>query len=96
MVGMAEKDNIDASSPTPIAIVGVACRFPGDASSPENLWNVLSNGKSAWREFPADRLNINGFYHPSVRSDSVSWCLYLSEKWVLTWASSSTSRGLTL
>ncbi|KAK0633153.1 beta-ketoacyl synthase [Immersiella caudata] len=70
---MTEKENIDASSPTPIAIVGVACRFPGDASSPENLWNVLSKGKSAWREFPADRLNINGFYHPSVRSDSFNF-----------------------
>ncbi|KAK4453396.1 ketoacyl-synt-domain-containing protein [Podospora aff. communis PSN243] len=70
---MAEQGNIDASSPTPIAIVGVACRFPADASTPENLWNVLSNGKSAWREFPADRLNINGFYHPSVRSDSFNF-----------------------
>lgn len=62
-----------SSSAGAIAIVGVACRFPGDASSPEKLWSTLSNGRSAWREFPADRLNINGFYHPSVRSDSFNF-----------------------
>lgn len=56
----------------PIAIVGVGCRFPGGASSPERLWEVLSNGQSAWSEFPPDRMNINGFYHPSPeRSDGV-------------------------
>ncbi|KAK0655838.1 hypothetical protein B0T16DRAFT_317161 [Cercophora newfieldiana] len=69
---MAKKEN-DASSSIPIAIVGVACRFPGDASSPENLWNILSKGQSKWKEFPPDRLNINGFYHPSVRSDSFNF-----------------------
>lgn len=59
----------------PIAIVGVGCRFPGGASSPERLWEVLSNGQSAWSEFPPDRMNINGFYHPSPeRSDGV--CLF--------------------
>jgi hypothetical protein len=56
----------------PIAIVGVGCRFPGGASSPERLWEVLSDGQSAWSEFPPDRMNINGFYHPSPeRSDGV-------------------------
>ncbi|KAK0729937.1 hypothetical protein B0H67DRAFT_677874 [Lasiosphaeris hirsuta] len=60
--------------PCPIAIVGVACRFPGDASNPEGLWDVLSNGRSAFKEFPQDRLNINGFYHPSPdRSDSFNF-----------------------
>ncbi|KAK3363389.1 hypothetical protein B0T25DRAFT_39336 [Lasiosphaeria hispida] len=58
----------------PIAIVGVACRFPGDASNPEGLWDVLSSGRSAFKEFPQDRLNINGFYHPSPdRSDSFNF-----------------------
>ncbi|KAK3336399.1 hypothetical protein B0T19DRAFT_364937 [Cercophora scortea] len=54
----------------PIAVVGMACRFPGGASSPEKLWHLLSNGQNAFREFPQDRLNIDGFYHPDPgRSD---------------------------
>jgi len=56
-----------------IAIVGIGLRFPGDASSPEELWKVLECGESQWSEFPKDRLNIDGYYHPSGdRQGSVS------------------------
>lgn len=48
-----------------IAIVGMACRFPGKATSPEKLWEMMIDKKSAWSEFPKDRLNIEGYYHPS-------------------------------
>jgi acyl transferase domain-containing protein len=47
-----------------IAVVGIGLRFPGDASSPEELWKVLERGESQWSEFPKDRLNIDGYYHP--------------------------------
>ncbi|KAK9424108.1 hypothetical protein SUNI508_03596 [Seiridium unicorne] len=49
----------------PIAVIGLGCRFPGDATSPQNLWDMLSRGESAWSEFPEDRLNIHTYYHPS-------------------------------
>ncbi|WP_410639156.1 type I polyketide synthase [Amycolatopsis sp. lyj-346] len=39
----------------PIAIVGLGCRFPGGASSPEALWDMLSAGRDAITEFPGDR-----------------------------------------
>ncbi|WP_328455592.1 type I polyketide synthase [Amycolatopsis sp. NBC_00438] len=39
----------------PIAIVGLGCRFPGGASSPEALWELLSGGRDAITEFPDDR-----------------------------------------
>jgi acyl transferase domain-containing protein len=56
-----------------IAIIGMACRFPGGAHSPEQFFENLEAGNSAWCEFPSDRLNIDGFYHPSgQRHDSVS------------------------
>lgn len=50
----------------PIAIVGVSGRFPGDASSPDGLWELVSKGRSALTEVPRDRYNIDAFYHPSA------------------------------
>ena len=56
-----------------IAVIGIGLRFPGDASSPEELWKVLEKGESQWAEFPKDRLNIDGYYHPGGdRQGSVS------------------------
>ncbi|AGC45620.1 polyketide synthase [Myxococcus stipitatus DSM 14675] len=39
----------------PIAIVGLSCRFPGGADSPESYWKLLEDGVDAVREVPADR-----------------------------------------
>jgi len=39
----------------PIAVIGLGCRFPGDISSPDELWQFLSDGRSAVTEVPADR-----------------------------------------
>jgi acyl transferase domain-containing protein len=57
----------------PIAIVGMGCRFPGDATQPEKLWDLIMRKKSARTEMPSDRFNIDGFYHPEAgRYGSVS------------------------
>ncbi|ROQ57386.1 acyl transferase domain-containing protein [Streptomyces sp. 840.1] len=43
------------TSDEPIAIVAMACRYPGEAGSPEELWTLLSDGRDAIGPFPADR-----------------------------------------
>jgi acyl transferase domain-containing protein len=48
----------------PIAVVGIAGRFPGGATNPDKLWEMLSQGRHAWSEVPKDRFNIDAFYHP--------------------------------
>ncbi|KAG8676086.1 Highly reducing polyketide synthase 40 [Fusarium poae] len=52
----------EMSTPEPIAIIGMSCRFPGGASEPSRLWDTLSQGRSAWSEVPEDRFNMKAFY----------------------------------
>jgi len=46
----------------PIAVVGMACRFPGGANSPQKLWQLLSDGVDAITEIPPKRWNIDTYY----------------------------------
>ncbi|WP_335984424.1 type I polyketide synthase, partial [Streptomyces sp. CA2R106] len=39
----------------PLAIVGMACRYPGGATGPEELWNLVTAGVDAVSVLPADR-----------------------------------------
>ncbi|KAG5927025.1 Type I Iterative PKS, partial [Claviceps africana] len=48
-----------------IAVIGLGLRFPGNATCPEKLWEVLEQGESQWGEIPKERINIDGYFHPS-------------------------------
>ncbi|MBX9255496.1 SDR family NAD(P)-dependent oxidoreductase [Desmonostoc muscorum CCALA 125] len=50
----------------PIAIIGMGCRFPGSANSPEAFWKLLVSGVDAITEVPESRWNINKFYDPDI------------------------------
>ncbi len=50
----------------PIAIVGMACRFPGNANDPRAFWELLRNGVDAITEVPPDRWNASRFYHTNA------------------------------
>ena len=49
----------------PIAVIGMACRFPG-APDPAAFWDLLRSGRSAFREISSDRWDINAWYDPDL------------------------------
>lgn len=57
-----------------IAIIGLSCRFPGNVTSPEEFWDLLSNGVDAIDEIPNTRWDVNAFFdtNPDIPRKSYS------------------------
>lgn len=60
--------DVRATSVTPVAVVGMACRLPGGIESPEQLWNALLSGVDLVTEVPSDRWNTDDY--PDLTEDA--------------------------
>ena len=59
----------EAVNHEPIAIVGIGCRFPGGADTPERYWQLLRDGTDLITEVPEDRPPLNTVYTKIPRPD---------------------------
>ncbi|HEV2130471.1 MAG TPA: polyketide synthase, partial [Longimicrobiaceae bacterium] len=58
----ARLEAVERARTEPIAIIGMGCRFPGGATSPDGFWRLLVEGVDAIREIPADRWDLDAYF----------------------------------
>ncbi|KAG0649046.1 Highly reducing polyketide synthase [Hyphodiscus hymeniophilus] len=69
----AAASDIEHPESEPVAIIGMACRFPQEAADVNGFWETLIEKRSAMTEFPKERMNIDSHYHPDpVHAASVA------------------------
>ncbi len=51
----------------PLAIIGIGCRYPGDANTPEEFWDLIIGKKDGLGPIPPDRWDNEGLYSPEWR-----------------------------
>ncbi|KIX01227.1 uncharacterized protein Z518_08952 [Rhinocladiella mackenziei CBS 650.93] len=68
--GLGHPDGV-ASTPEPIAVVGMSMRLPGGIHTEEALWDLLVNKKTTRGPIPQSRYNCEGFYTESGKPGTI-------------------------
>ena len=61
----AQLDAYQHRQSEPIAIVGMGCRFPGGANSPDAFWTLIEEGRDAISDVPRERWDVDAYYDPN-------------------------------
>ncbi|MFF2149142.1 beta-ketoacyl synthase N-terminal-like domain-containing protein, partial [Kitasatospora sp. NPDC058190] len=67
-------ESVEARDTEPIAIIGMACRYPGGVRTPEDLWRLVADGADAIGDLPEDRgWDTQGLYDPTPGTPGKSY-----------------------
>ncbi|MER6790239.1 beta-ketoacyl synthase N-terminal-like domain-containing protein, partial [Streptomyces sp. NPDC000658] len=70
--GPVRRASVDAGEP--VAIVGMACRYPGGVATPEELWELVAAGRDATADMPEDRgWDVEELYDPELTRPGTSY-----------------------
>ncbi|MFQ3557079.1 beta-ketoacyl synthase N-terminal-like domain-containing protein, partial [Streptomyces gramineus] len=66
--------DVEQARTEPVAIIGMACRYPGGVRSPEDLWRVLTEGLDVTGDLPTDRgWDTDALYDPDPERSGHSY-----------------------
>jgi acyl transferase domain-containing protein/SAM-dependent methyltransferase/acyl carrier protein len=68
-----QRQEVQSEDWEPIAVTGMACRFPGGADDPEQFWRLLVEGRDAIRRVPAERWDPDAFYDPEGKAPGTAY-----------------------
>jgi acyl transferase domain-containing protein len=72
----ARLDAAERSHNEPVAVIGLACRFPAGADDPDSLWDLLVSGRDVVSEVPAERWDNAAVFSPDREAEGKTYCKY--------------------
>lgn len=70
------KDQSLDSVPTPVAVIGAACRYPGDVNNISDLWEKFSKGESSISTIPTKRWDLAEIFSENRDEPNKTYCQY--------------------